>query len=158
VQGGLEESKRAFLGKSFTKKRETRKKMAKELIFKGKNENDLKNMSINDYTLITNSRQRRVLKRGYNTEQKKLLEKIRKFKSGLYKKNIKTHCRDFIVTPELLGLTIYIYSGKEFVPVNITFEMLGHYLGEFVLTRRKVQHSTPGVGATRSSSGAAAKK
>ena len=45
----------------------------------------------------------------------------------------------------------YVYNGKEFIPLTITAEMLGHYLGEFVLTRKKVAHSAPGIGATRSS-------
>ena len=132
--------------------------MAKELMFKGKTEKDLKNLSLSDYTLITNSKQRRSIKRGFTEEQKRFLNKLKKVKDGTYKKIIKTHCRDMPIIPELLGLTIHVYNGKEFIPVNITVETLGHYLGEFALTRRKVQHSAPGIGATRSSGGAVSKK
>lgn len=130
----------------------------KELTYKGKTEKDLKDMTINDFIPLTTSRQRRCLKRGLPEHHKKLVEKVKKFKLGKIKKIIKTHCRDMIVIPEFLGTTIHVYSGKEFVPVSITIEKLGHYLGEFVITRRKVQHSAPGIGATRSSAGAAPKK
>ena len=51
----------------------------------------------------------------------------------------------------MVGLTIGIYNGKEFLNVEITPDKLGHRLGEFALTRKKVQHSAPGVGATRGS-------
>ena len=97
------------------------------------------------------SRARRSLKRGFTQEQKKLLHKVRQFKSRGIKKIISTHERDMIIIPEMLGLTIGVYNGKEFVNVIIVPEMLGHYLGEFSMTRRKVQHSAPGVGATKSS-------
>ena len=132
--------------------------MAKEITFKGKNEKEIKEISLNDFMIITNSRQRRSLKRNKTEQHKKLLEKLKKAKSGIWKKPVKTHCRDMIVLPEMIGLTIHIYNGKEFVPVLMKLEMLGHYLGEFAVTRKKVMHSSPGVGATRSSSSAASKK
>ncbi|MBS3171176.1 30S ribosomal protein S19 [Candidatus Woesearchaeota archaeon] len=132
--------------------------MAKEALYKGKNEKELKDMSMNDFILITTSRPRRALKRGLPEAHKRLVEKVKKFKQGKVKKIVKTHCRDMIVIPEFLGVTIHVYSGREFVPVPITVEKLGHALGEFVLTRHKVQHSAPGVGATRSSAGASPKK
>jgi len=132
--------------------------MAKELMYKGKTEKDFKNVSLNDYILLTNSRQRRALKRGFTEEEKRFLNKVKKFKDGVTKKIIKTHCRDMQIIPELLGLMIHVYNGKEFVPVPITVETLGHCLGEFAMTRRKVQHSAPGIGATKSSAGAVSKK
>ena len=115
-------------------------------MFKGISENELKKLSLKEFMEIANSRTRRSLKRGFTDLQKKLLKKIDKGE-----KNIKTHCRDMIILPKMLGLTIRVYSGKEFVPVTIQPEMIGHYLGEFVMTRRKVSHSAPGIGATRSS-------
>ena len=66
-------------------------------------------------------------------------------------KNIETHCRDMIILPEMVGKTIKIHQGKEFMPVIIEEGMIGHYLGEFAMTRKKVAHSAPGIGATRSS-------
>jgi small subunit ribosomal protein S19 len=50
-----------------------------------------------------------------------------------------------------VGKKVAIYNGKEFKEVEIKPEMIGHYLGEFAMTRRSVTHSGPGVGATRSS-------
>ncbi|RLF88358.1 30S ribosomal protein S19, partial [Thermococci archaeon] len=55
------------------------------------------------------------------------------------------------ILPEMVGMTIYVHNGKEFVPVEIKPEMIGHYLGEFAPTRKRVQHGAPGIGATRSS-------
>ena len=56
-----------------------------------------------------------------------------------------------VIIPQLVGATIKIHNGKDWIPVEITTERLGHYLGEFAQTRRLVRHSGPGVGATRSS-------
>lgn len=118
----------------------------KEFTYKGKTIEELKKMGLNELAQLLTSRQRRSLKRGYTEQQKILLKKL---KSN--KKNIETHCRDIIIVPEMTGATIRVYSGKEFVPLSIEQDMIGHRLGEFVLTRKKVQHSAPGIGATRSS-------
>ncbi len=86
-------------------------------------------------------------------ERLKLLREVLKAREALAKgKNvvIKTHARDAIVLPLMVGLTIAVYNGKEFVPVKITPEMVGHYLGEFAVTTRKVEHGEPGLKATRS--------
>jgi len=131
--------------------------MAKEILYKGKNIEDLKNLSLESFITLVNSRQRRSLKRGFTPAQKKLLDKIKKVKLGSFKKQIKTHCRDMVIVPDMLGLTILVYQGKEFFPVSISEEMLGHYLGEFAQTRVKVKHSAPGIGATKSSASVSVK-
>lgn len=118
----------------------------KEFTYRGKTLEELKKLSLNDFMLLLNARERRSLKRGLTEQQKKLLKRIRAKKS-----NIETHCKDMIILPEMVGLTIRIHNGKEFIPVMIQEEMIGHYLGEFVITRQKVEHSAPGIGATRSS-------
>lgn len=124
----------------------------KQFKFKGKLTEELKNMSIKDFAQLTPSHERRSLMRGFTPIQKKLLEKIRKsLKKGI-RKPVKTHCRDCIIIPEMIGATIAVHNGKEFVPVIITEEMIGHRLGELTMTRKKVQHSAPGIGATKSSS------
>lgn len=64
---------------------------------------------------------------------------------------LKTHCRDLLVMPEMVGVTFNVHSGKEFSPIMVKPEMIGHYLGEFVITNQKVSHGTPGIGASRSS-------
>ena len=118
----------------------------KEFLFKGKTLEELRKMSLSELAQLITSRQRRSIKHGFTEQQKILLEKIRS-----NEKNIKTHCRDMVVLPEMVGVMIKIYQGKEFVPILIEAEMIGHYLGEFVMTRKKVAHSAPGIGATRSS-------
>lgn len=120
--------------------------MAKEFTYKGKTLQELKNMSINEFAELVPSRLRRSLKRGLTDEQKKLLEKVK-----INDKDIKTHARDMVILPIMVGHMIKVYNGKEYIPVQITEEMLGHCLGEFSLTRKRVQHNAPGVGATRSS-------
>lgn len=117
----------------------------KEFSYRGKSLEELQAMSTNDFAELLPARQRRSLKRGLTDAQKTFLKKLEK------KGNIKTHCRDMVILPVMVGKTIRIYKGKEFVPIEIMPEMIGHYLGEFALTRSKVSHSAPGVGATRSS-------
>ncbi|MFH1506422.1 MAG: 30S ribosomal protein S19 [archaeon] len=118
----------------------------KEFSYRGKSLEELQTLTINEFAEILPSRQRRSIRRGLTEGQKKLREKIQK------KKVIKTHERDMIVLPEMVGKIIRIHSGKEFQSITITEDMLGLLFGELALTRRKVGHSAPGVGATRSSS------
>lgn len=112
-------------------------------------------MSMDDFAKLLPSRQRRSLLRGLPTTHKKLLERIRSARELQEKESkavvVRTHCRDMLVLPEMVGLKFGIYTGKEFVIVEIKPEMIGHRLGEFAQTRRKVTHGTPGIGATRSS-------
>ena len=123
-----------------------RRKMRKEFKFRGKSLQELKSLSLNEFAQLLNSRQKRSLTRGLTEQQKILLSKIKK-----NEKNIKTHSRDMIILPEMESVSIKVHNGKEFVIVNITPEMIGHYIGEFALTRKKVAHHAPGIGATRSS-------
>ena len=107
---------------------------------------ELKKLSLNELAQLLTARQRRTIKRGFTEQQKILLKKLRK-----NEKNIETHCRDMVILPEMVGFTIKVYQGKEFLPVAIEQDMIGHCLGEFALTRKRVAHSAPGIGATRSS-------
>ncbi len=102
----------------------------KEFRYRGYTLDELLNMSLEEFAKLLPSRQRRSLKRGgLSPEQKKLLRKIRLAKKGKYSKPIRTHSRDMIVLPpEMVGMTIHVYNGKEFVPVEIKEEMIGHYL------------------------------
>lgn len=120
----------------------------KEFTYKGKTLEELQKMSVNEFGDITCSEIRRVIKRGFTPAEQALLKNLRKDQSKMFK----THCRDMIILPEMINRTILVHSGKEFLPVKIAQDMLGHRLGEFILTRRKVSHSAPGIGATKSSS------
>lgn len=120
--------------------------MKKEFIFRGKSLEELKELSLKEFAQLLNARQRRSLLRGLTDQQKKLLSRVKKQEN-----NIKTHCRDMIILPDMANTTIRVHNGKEFVVVNILPEMIGHYIGEFALTRKRVSHHAPGIGATRSS-------
>jgi small subunit ribosomal protein S19 len=122
--------------------------------YRGHTLEELLNMPMDDLINLLPARQRRSLKRGLTKAQIRLLARIRKVRSNpeLAKKAVvKTHVRDMIILPEMIGLTIAVYNGKEFVPVKISPEMIGHYLGEFSITTKKVTHGEPGLKATRSS-------
>jgi len=121
----------------------------KEYVYRGKKFSELLEMQHSELANILPARVRRSLKRGLTEGQKKLLAKIKLVKQGK-KKQARTHARDMFVLPEMAGVRISIHDGKTYVPIEIRPEMVGHYLGEFVRTRRDVEHKAPGVGATRS--------
>ena len=122
--------------------------------FRGYTLEELQAMSLEEVIELLPSRQRRSLKRGFLPRQEKVLAKMEKVdieNNNGRPEVIKTHCRDMIVLPNMVGYTFGIYNGKEFVEVTIKPEMIGCYFGEFAQTRSRVQHGDPGMGATRSS-------
>ncbi len=125
--------------------------MAKVFKFKGKTEEELVKLTRQEIMQLLDSRARRSLKRGYTPEQKKLIEKIKKRKEQSNPKPIKTHVRDLIITPDLFGVKLLVYNGKEFLTVELDAEKTGHRIGEFVRTRKEVSHKAPGIGATKGS-------
>ncbi|MCS4538034.1 MAG: 30S ribosomal protein S19 [Thaumarchaeota archaeon] len=125
--------------------------MPKEFKYRGHTMGQLQAMSIESFLALLPSRQRRSLNRGISEEKRELLEEIRYAKDSKKVVAIKTHARDMIILPSMLGMKIHVYTGKEFAPVDIKPEMIGHFLGEFAITNKKVVHGTPGIGASRSS-------
>jgi len=125
--------------------------MVKEFLYRGLSKEDLESTSLEKLFQLFNSRQRRSLTRGITDGKRKLIEEIKSAKAGKLKTPIKTHLRDLIVLPYMVGVTVDVFSGKDFVPVMIKTEMVGHYLGEYVITNKRVNHGAPGVGASRSS-------
>ena len=93
------------------------------------------------------ARVRRTIVRGLSEQNLKFIDRVKRSKSN----TIRTHRRDMPILPEFVGKTIAVHNGQNFVEVGVKPEMIGHYLGEFAITRRGVAHSGPGVGATRSS-------
>ena len=126
--------------------------MIKQALWHGKSEPEVKGMDIKEFMKLIPARSRRSLRRGFTDAQKALLERL-----NANAKNIKTHCRDMVIIPVMLGQTIRVHNGKEYLPVIITIDMMGHYLGEFALTRKPVKHSAAGIGATRSSKAVSAR-
>jgi len=116
-----------------------------EYTYRGKTVSELQGISLEEFAELLPSRERRSIKRGFTEGQKKVLHD---FKEG---KNVRTHHRDMIVLPEMIGQTIEVHNGKQFVSVDLQPEMIGHRFGEFAPTRSKVSHGSAGVGATRSS-------
>ena len=131
--------------------------MAKKQYFRGIDSEELHKLDMDTFVKLIPSRARRVFKRGLTEPQKKLMAKIKLAKEGKYKKNVKTHCRSMVIIPEMLEMTLYVYNGKEFVPIVITHEKLGKRLGEFAITRRSLKHSAPGIGATKGTASASVK-
>ena len=122
--------------------------------FRGYTLEDLKKMNMDEFIQLLPARARRSLRRGLPPRQKKLLERLRRaYRAKKRGKDLltRTHVRDMIIFPEMVGLKIGVYNGRSFEVVEIMPEMIGHYLGEFSLTRKRVQHGSPGIGATRSS-------
>ena len=124
----------------------------KEFFYRGKSTPELMQMSLSEVSLLLPARQRRKIKRGFTDAEKKILSEVKKGK-----RIVETHCRSMIIVPAMFGVQMKVYNGKEFVPVDVQEEMLGHYLGEFALTRKPVRHSAPGIGASRSSASASVK-
>ena len=125
--------------------------MVKAFTYRGVQNEDLEKMPLDKLFQLFNSRQRRSLSRGITEDKRKLIADIKAAKAGTNKGPIKTHLRDLIVLPTMVGVEVNVFSGKAFVPVIIKTEMIGRYLGEYVITNKKVSHGAPGVGASRSS-------
>ena len=121
-------------------------KKKKTITWQGKTEEEVKELSIEEFKKMVDSRCRRSLERGFSEPQKTFLKNVQAGKD-----NIKTHCRNMIVVPSMVGKTIKIHNGKEYVSITVDILMLGHRLGEFAHSRKQVKHSSAGVGATRSS-------
>lgn len=125
--------------------------MVKEFVYRGVPREELEAMPMDKLFRLFNARQRRSLTRGITDGKRKLIDEIKAAKAGKLENPIKTHVRDLIVLPYMVGATVNVFSGKEFVPITIRTEMIGHYLGEYVITNKRVSHGAPGVGASRSS-------
>jgi small subunit ribosomal protein S19 len=122
--------------------------------YRGHTLEELKKMNMDEFVRLLPARARRSLRRGLPPRQKKLLERLRRaYRAKKRGKDIltRTHVRDMLIFPEMVGLQIGVYNGKSYEIVEVKPEMIGHYLGEFSQTRRHVQHGSPGIGATRSS-------
>ncbi len=77
----------------------------------------------------------RSLKKGPFVDES-LMKKVKKNNSAEKKEVIKTWSRRSTIFPEFIGNTFAVHNGKEFVPVYVTEDMVGHKLGEFVPTRK----------------------
>ncbi|MDE1855014.1 MAG: ribosomal protein S19 family protein [Candidatus Micrarchaeota archaeon] len=124
--------------------------MPRVFAFRGKSLEELQKMSLADYSKLITARQRRALKRmslGYK-QLMGIIEEVKKNGGG---KVIKTQLREAVILPSWVGVKFAVHDGKEFKEMTITPDMLGHRLGEFAFTTKRVVHSAPGIRATRGS-------
>jgi small subunit ribosomal protein S19 len=128
------------------KKVEVRRK--KEFTLRGRTLPELQELPLSELAKLLGARARRSIRRGFNSETTIFFEKMRASPKDSV---LWTHTRDALVLPDHVGRRVAVHTGKEFKEVEVRPEMIGHYYGEFALTRRFEKHSGPGVGATRSS-------
>lgn len=123
-----------------------------EFTYRGHTLDELQEMELDDVAELLPARQRRTIKRGLSYEHQQLLEKASEAgEEETANDPIRTHLRDMPILPEMAGVTFAVHNGQSFERVKVEPEMLGHYLGEFQLTRTSVEHGQAGIGATRSS-------
>jgi len=125
--------------------------MVKKFDYQGIDLTELEKIPMEKLFQLFPARARRSLTRGITDSKRKLIEEIKLAKAGKLKNPVRTHLRDLIILPYMVGVQVNVFSGKEFVAVNISPEMISHYLGEYVITNKRVSHGAPGVGASRSS-------
>lgn len=126
----------------------------KQFTFRGKSIEELKTLDVREFAKHLKSRTRRAVLRQFQVIEDFVSRAKRKVEKN---KPIKTHKRTMVIVPQLVGMKIQIYNGHEFVPIEITNQMLGHRLGEFSATRGKVKHGAAGIGSTKGSKSQAKK-
>jgi len=123
-----------------------------EFTYRGHTLDELQDMSLDEVVELLPARTRRTIDRGLSVEHEKLLETVREADpEETADEPIRTHLRDTPILPSFVDKTFAVYTGQSFERVRIQPEMIGHYLGEFQLTRTSVEHGQAGIGATRSS-------
>lgn len=125
--------------------------MAKIFLYRGKTLAELQKMTLQEFSKLVPSNERRRITRGLSAYEKKFVSDVLAAARAGNKNTIRTHCRDVIITPQMIGSIVAVHTGKEFVTMELTEHMVGHRLGEFALTRKRTQHGAPGMGATKSS-------
>lgn len=111
----------------------------KELKFKGKTVEELKQLDVREFAKLLRSRQRRSVLRNFQKHENFVKRAKEQLAKG--KRAVRTHFRDLVVVPELIGMKLQVYNGRDFVPLEVTIEMLGHKFGEFAPTRARARHN-----------------
>ncbi|GLT42213.1 hypothetical protein SLA2020_162270 [Shorea laevis] len=132
-----------------------KKRTFKKFSFRGVDLDALLDMSTDELVKLFHARARRRFQRGLKRKPMALIKKLRKAKReappGEKPEPVRTHLRNMIIVPEMIGSIIGVYNGKTFNQVEIKPEMIGHYLAEFSISYKPVKHGRPGIGATHSS-------
>jgi small subunit ribosomal protein S19 len=114
-------------------------KKSKDKFFRGVNTLDLKGLELREFAKYVKAGERRTILRNPDVIEK-FVAKCEKRSSQ--NKSIKTHDRTIVVVPKMIGKTIHVHNGKEFLKIEIVDEMLGHRLGEFAMTRKIAKHTS----------------
>eukprot|EP00890_Picochlorum_soloecismus_P002686 jgi/Picsp_1/3418/NSC_06256-R1_40s ribosomal protein s15 len=139
------------MGEEAPKKRSFRK-----YSYRGVDLEQLLDMNTDELVELYGARQRRRFQRGLNRKCMALIKKLRKARkaaegSGEKPEPVRTHLRNMVIIPEMIGSVVGVYNGKTFNQVEIRPDMLGHYLAEYSISYKPVRHGRPGIGATNSS-------
>lgn len=118
----------------------------KQFLFRGKTLDELNALDVREFAKYLKTTSRRYILRNFQQIENFLKRSRKKIEN---KKQIKTHDRELVVVPEMVGWRIYVYRGNSFEQVDVVGEMLGHRIGEFALTRKKANHVKSGAGATK---------
>jgi small subunit ribosomal protein S19 len=114
----------------------------KEFMFRGKTLDEIASLSEAEFSKLITARERRTIKRGYNDTAKIAISKLKN------KRTVKTHSREIIITPDMIGKSVSVHKGNGYTEITITEDMMGHRFGEFVMCNKKVTHGKAGLGAT----------
>merc|ERR1719455_42823 len=131
-----------------------KKRTFRKYSYRGVDLDKLLDMSNQDLMELFRARQRRKFSRGIKRAPITLLKKLRKAKRetayGEKPEAIKTHLRNMVIVPEMIGSVVAVYNGKQYICVEIKPDMIGHYLAEFSITYKPIRHGRPGIGSTSS--------
>ncbi|KAJ3363206.1 ribosomal protein S15 [Allomyces arbusculus] len=132
-----------------------KKRTFRKFSYRGVELDQLMDLTSDQFVELVHCRARRRFQRGLKRKPMALIKKLRKAKKETEPNEkpatVKTHLRNMIIVPEMIGSVVGVYNGKTFNQVEIKPEMVGHYLGEFSITYKPVKHGRPGIGATHSS-------
>ncbi|XP_028408089.1 40S ribosomal protein S15-like [Dendronephthya gigantea] len=132
-----------------------KKRTFRKFTYRGVDLDQLLDLQSDNLMELVHARARRRFSRGLKRKPLALIKKLRKAKKEAPPMEkpevVKTHLRNMIVVPEMIGSVIGVYNGKTFNQIEVKPEMIGHYLGEFSITYKPVKHGRPGIGATHSS-------
>lgn len=133
-----------------------KKRTFKKFSYRGIELENLLDLTSEELMKLVHSRARRRFTRGLKRKPMALIKRLRKAKKAVTDEQekpaiVKTHLRDMIIMPEMVGSVVGVYNGKTFTTVEIKPEMVAHYLAEFSITYKPISHGRPGIGATNSS-------
>lgn len=132
-----------------------KRKPFKKQIYRGVEIDKLLEMNTENIVALFKSGQRRRFAHGIHPKYDRLIKKlktaVKNTPHGEKPKAVKTHLRNAIIMPEMVGSIAEVYSGKYWTPVEIKADMVGQYLGEYSMTYKPIKHGKVGHGATRGS-------